>query len=118
MENLTNKEEEVMQALWKLEKAFVKEILQILPSTNHYNTISTIVRNLEDKGYVAFNAFGKTHQYYPIISKKEYSEGFMNLASKRYFNNSYKNMVSFFAKEEKISAQDLREILELIENKK
>jgi predicted transcriptional regulator len=118
MERLTNKEEEVMQALWKLEKAFVKDILAELPEKQHYNTISTIVRNLEDKGYVSHNAFGKTHQYYPVVSKEDYTKRFMNLAMKRYFNNNYKNMVSFFAKEEKISAEELREILEIIENKK
>jgi len=118
MEQLTNKEEEVMQALWQLEKAFVKEILAALPQENHYNTISTIVRNLEEKGYVSYTAYGKTHQYYPIISKEEYTKKFMNLAMKRYFNNNYMNMVSFFAKEEKISAKELREILDIIENKK
>ena len=117
MEKLTNKEEEIMQTLWKLEKAFVKEIVAALKGDNHYNTISTIVRNLEEKNYVAYNAFGKTHQYYPIVSKEDYTKGFMNLASHLYFNNSYKNMVSFFAKEEKISTKDLREILELIEKK-
>ena len=118
MERLTNKEEEVMQALWKLEKAFVKEILAELPEKQHYNTISTIVRNLEDKGYVSYNAFGKTHQYYPVVSKEEYTKRFMNLAMKRYFNNNYKNLVSYFAREEKISAEELREILKIIETKK
>lgn len=117
MEALTNKEEEVMQALWQLEKGFVREIMAILPGNNHYNTISTIVRNLEEKGYVAHTAFGKTHQYYPTISKQAYTKGFMKQATQRYFDNSYKNMVSFFAKEEKISAQELREILEIIEKK-
>jgi predicted transcriptional regulator len=107
-----------MQALWALEKGFVKEIIALLPEGNHYNTVSTIVRNLEDKGYISHQAFGKTHQYFPIISKENYSKQFMNLASQRFFNNSYKNMVSFFAKEEKISAEELREILELIEKKK
>jgi len=118
MEKLTNKEEEVLQALWDLEKAFVKEIVAHLGNENHYNTVSTIVRNLEEKGYVAYTAFGKTHQYYPRISKTEYAKKFMNLATQRYFDNSYKSMVSFFAKEEKISAEELREILEIIEKKK
>jgi predicted transcriptional regulator len=118
MEKITNKEEEVMQALWELDKCFVKDIVSILPEGNHYNTVSTIVRNLEDKGYVSYQAFGKTHQYFPIITKEAYSKQFMNAATQRFFNNSYKNMVSFFAKEEKISAKELREILDLIENKK
>ena len=117
MEQLTNKEEEVMQALWLLEKAFVKEILEKLPKDNHYNTISTIVRNLEEKGFVSYTAFGKTHQYFPLVSKEDYTKRFMNLATKRYFDSSYKSMVSFFAKEEKISAEELREILSIIENK-
>ncbi|RMA57857.1 BlaI/MecI/CopY family transcriptional regulator [Ulvibacter antarcticus] len=117
MEQLTNKEEEIMQALWQLEKAFVKEIAAILPNENHYNTVSTIVRNLEEKGFVSYTAFGKTHQYFPLVSKDDYAKGFMNSASKRFFNNNYKSMVSFFAKEEKISAGELREILEIIEKK-
>lgn len=107
-----------MQAIWKLEKGFIKDILEQLPGKQHYNTVSTMVRNLEEKGYISHNAFGKTHQYYPLVSKEEYTKRFMNLAMKRYFNNNYKSMVSFFAKEEKISAAELREILEIIENKK
>lgn len=117
MEKLTNKEEEVMHALWKLERAFVKEILAHLPEGNHYNTVSTIIRNLEDKGYVAHQAFGKTHQYYPIVSLQSHRAVFMETTTQKYFGNSYKNMVSFFAKEEKISAQELREILAIIEKK-
>lgn len=119
MEKLTNKEEEIMRVLWKLNKAFVKEILAELPNEGlHYNTVSTIVRNLEEKNYVSHHAFGKTHQYYPVVSKEDYRKQFMNMATKRFFDSSYKNVVSFFAKEEKISAQELREILDIIENKK
>lgn len=117
MERLTNKEEEIMQVLWQLEKGFVKEVVEQLSGDNHYNTISTIVRNLEEKGFVSHQAFGKTHQYFPLVTKEAYANKFMNLASQRYFNNSYKSMVSFFAKEEKISAEELREILEIIEKK-
>ena len=76
MERLTNKEEEIMQALWQLEKAFVKEILEELGGEQHYNTISTIVRNLEEKGYIGHKAFGKTHQYYPLVSKEDYTKRF------------------------------------------
>ncbi|MEN2488823.1 BlaI/MecI/CopY family transcriptional regulator [Flavobacterium sp. B11] len=119
MQKLTNKEEEIMHILWKLKKAFVKEIqAEILEDQPHYNTLSTIVRNLEEKGYVAHNAFGNTHQYYPAVSIEDYRNGFMSTAIDNYFNSSYKSMVSFFAKEEKISADELREILDMIENPK
>ncbi|MCF1191498.1 BlaI/MecI/CopY family transcriptional regulator [Mangrovimonas sp. AS39] len=119
MQKLTNKEEEIMHILWRLEKAFVKDVLaEIHDDKPHYNTLSTIIRNLEDKGYVTYNAYGKTHQYYPIVSKEDYKKKFMNTAIESFFNNSYKNVVSFFAKEEKISVEELKEIIDLIENKK
>jgi predicted transcriptional regulator len=118
MQKLTNKEEEIMQILWRLEKAFVKDVLaEIKNDKPHYNTLSTIIRNLEDKGYVSYNAYGKTHQYFPVVSKEVYKERFMNTAIESYFNNSYKNVVSFFAKEEKISVDELKEIIDLIEKK-
>lgn len=119
MEKLTNKEEDIMHILWRLEKAFVKDVLaEIQEEKPHYNTLSTIIRNLEEKGYVGYTAYGKTHQYFPLVSKEEYRKGFMNIAIGNYFNHSYKNMVSFFAKEEKISVEDLKEIIALIENQK
>ena len=118
MQKLTNKEEEIMQILWKLKKAFVKEVMaEISEDQPHYNTLSTIIRNLEEKGFVSHNAFGNTHQYFPVVKIEEYRKRFMNTAIDTYFDSSYKNMVSFFAKEEKISAEELREILAMIENK-
>ena len=118
MQKLTNKEEEIMQILWRLEKAFVKEVMaEITQDQPHYNTLSTIIRNLEEKGFVAHNAFGNTHQYFPIVKMEDYRKRFMNTAIENYFGSSYKNMVSFFAQEEKISAEELREILEIIEKK-
>ncbi len=108
-----------MHILWKLEKAFVKDVLnEIKIDKPHYNTLSTIIRNLEDKGYVGYTAYGKTHQYYPIVTKEAYRKGFMNTAISNYFNDSYKNVVSFFAKEEKISVTELKEIIDLIEKNK
>ncbi len=119
MQKLTNKEEEIMHILWKLKKAFVKEVMaEITEDQPHYNTLSTIIRNLEEKGYVSYNVFGNTHQYYPLVSIEEYRKKFMSRAIDNYFNSSYKNMVSFFAKEEKITADELREILAMIEQKK
>lgn len=118
MHKLTNKEEEIMHILWKLKKAFVKDVLsEITEDKPHYNTLSTIIRNLEDKGYVSYQAYGKTHQYFPIISKEAYKKRFMTTTIENYFNNSYKNVVSFFAKEEKISVEELKDIIALIESK-
>ncbi len=118
MEKLTNKEEEIMQVLWELEKAFVKDIVSLLPQEPHYNTVSTTIRKMEDKGFVKHIAYGKTHQYYPSISKEDYRKNFISKTINNYFENSYKNMVSFFANEEKISVEELKEIIKLIENKK
>jgi predicted transcriptional regulator len=118
MEKLTNKEEEIMHAVWKLEKAFVKEIVSLLPQEPHYNTVSTTIRKMEDKGFVKHIAYGKTHQYYPAISKEDYRKTYMNKTINNYFENSYKNVVSFFAKEEKISVDELKEIIKIIESKK
>lgn len=119
MQKLTNKEEEIMKIIWQLEKAFVKEIkAELKDDAPHYNTLSTIVRNLEDKKYVAHEAFGNTHRYYPIVSKEAYRKKFINSSMVDYFDNSYKNLVSAFAKEEKISVKELKEIINLIENGK
>lgn len=118
MQKLTNKEEEIMHILWRLEKAFVKDVLaEIEIEKPHYNTLSTIIRNLEEKQYVSYKAYGKTHEYFPIISKEQYKKKFINTAIDNYFNSSYKNVVSFFAKEEKISVAELKEIIALIEKK-
>ncbi len=108
-----------MRALWEHKKAFVKDLIATLPDPKpHYNTVSTIVRNLEDKGYIGHEAFGKTHRYYPTVSKEDYRKTFMQKTINNYFESSYKNMVSFFAKEEKISVSELKEIIELIEKGK
>jgi len=116
MEKLTNKEEEIMRVLWKLKQAFVKEVVAELPEPKpHYNTISTVIRNMEEKGFISHNAFGKTHQYYPAVSKEEYKKTFMHKTIQHYFEDSYKNVVSFFAKEDKISVSELKEIISIIE---
>lgn len=118
MQKLTNKEEEIMHVLWDLKKGFVKEVVAKLPSPKpHYNTVSTVIRKMEDKGMVAHEAFGNTFRYFPLISKEQYRKSFFSNAVDSYFQNSYKNVVSFFAQEEKISAEELREIIKIIENK-
>lgn len=118
MQKLTNKEEEVMKILWSLEKAFVKEIMEEIEGEKpHYNTLSTIVRNLEEKEYVGHEAFGKTHRYFPLIRKEDYRKKFVNSAIADYYDDSYKSIVSHFAKEEKISIEELQEIIDLIEKR-
>jgi predicted transcriptional regulator len=118
MKKLTNKEEEVMKVLWDLKKAFVKDVLaKFTIDRPHYNTLSTIIRNLEEKGYVSHEAYGNTHQYYPLVAKEEYRKQFISGAIEDYFNNSYKNLVSHFASEDKISVEELKEIIKHIEKK-
>ena len=116
MEKLTNKEEEVMLILWRLKKAFVKEIIEEMEEPRpHYNTVSTIIRILEDKGFVNHESFGKSHRYYPLITQDAYKRNFISGIVDNYFGHSFKNMVSFFAKKEHLSKEDLEEILKLIE---
>lgn len=117
MEKLTEKEEDIMRVLWALKKAFVKDIKAEIEQDLHYNTVSTIIRNLEDKKYVAHQAYGNTHQYYPLVSKDEYQNEILNQTTHKFFKGSYKDLVSFFAKKEKISQSDLEEIMNLIKQK-
>ena len=119
MKPLTKKEEEIMQIVWKLGKAFVKEIREQLPEPKpHINTISTAVRRMQDKGYLDHEAFGPTHRYFPLVSKEDYTRKYLGPNLANVFDNSYKNIVAFFAEEEKISKEDLQEIINLIEGKK
>jgi len=118
MKRLTAKEEEVMQILWDLEKAFVKDIIKRLPEKAHYNTISSLVRLLEDKGHVGHKAYGKTHEYFPILKKEAYRKQFMGNVVRDYFANSYQSVISMFAKEENISVDELKELIQQIENEK
>lgn len=115
MKELTRAEEQVMQILWDLEKAFVKDIVDRMPSPKPaYNTVSTIVRILERKGFVGYTAYGKSHEYYPLISKKEYTSKFLKGFMRSYFSNSYRQLVSFFAKEEDLSVEEMESIISLL----
>ena len=112
MKELTKAEEEVMQVLWSLENGFVKEILaEFKEPKPAYNTISTIIRILEKKGFVGFEAFGKSHSYYPIVSKEEYKESISKSLLSKYFEGSAQNLISFFAKKEEISVEELDQLL-------
>ncbi len=119
MQELTKAEEQLMQILWKLEKGFVKEIVaEIDDPKPAYNTVSTIIRILEKKGFVSFTAFGKTHQYFPLITKEQYKTQLSKSLLSKYFEGSLENLVSFFAKKEQISITDLDDIVKRIKKEK
>ncbi|HEY0744275.1 MAG TPA: BlaI/MecI/CopY family transcriptional regulator [Chryseosolibacter sp.] len=118
LKELTRAEDQVMQILWKLKKAFVKDIIEEMPEPKPaYNTVSTIIRILETKGFVDHKAYGKTHEYFPIISREKYTKFYLNNMITGYFNGSFNNLVSFFAKENKLNANDLEKLLKEIKNK-
>jgi len=115
MKELTKAEEEIMHVLWKLETAFVKDIIDQLPIPKPaYNTVSTIVRILQQKGFVAHEIHGKSHKYHPLISKTEYTKSYMKGFVTRYFSGSYSQMISFFTQEENLSLQDLEQLIKEI----
>jgi predicted transcriptional regulator len=116
MKDLTKAEEQVMQILWKIEKGFVKDLLEYFPEPRPaYNTVSTIVRILQDKGFVSHTAYGRTHEYYPLVSREEYTKSRMSNLVNDYFSNSFEKMVSFFAREKNISIKEMEEIRKLME---
>lgn len=117
MEELTKAEERIMQVFWQLKKAFVKDVIAQLPDEPKppYNTISSVVRILEKKGYLAHKAYGKTHEYYPIISKAEYRKMYMEKLLSGYFDNSPASLLSFMVKEENLSTEEIEKLKEIID---
>jgi len=116
---LTKAEEEIMQQLWILKKAFVKEVIDKLPEPKPaYNTVSTVIRILETKGFVDHESFGKSHQYFPLIEKEEYKDFATGKLISSYFDNSAKSMLSFFLEKEKLDIKEVDEILKVIEKAK
>ena len=116
MRDLTRAEEEVMQVLWKIKKGFVKDILEHFDDPKPaYNTVSTIVRILQEKGFVTHKAYGRTHEYYTVVSKSEYSKSHLSTFVNDYFSNSFEKMVSFFAKEKSISLHEMEEIMKIMD---
>lgn len=120
MEELTKSEERIMQMMWKLKKAFVKDIIDALNEDPPppYNTISSVVRLLEKKGFVGFKAYGKTYEYFPLISKAEYRKSSFKKMMSGYFDNSVESLVSFMVKEQTLSDDDLTKINEIISKNK
>ena len=118
MKQLTKAEEEIMQVLWLLKKANVKNIINELPDPKPaYNTVSTIVRILESKGFVDYEKQGKGHIYFPLVLKQEYSNQSINTLVDNYFQGSFKSMVSFFVKKNDVNLNDLEAVLKEINKK-
>ena len=118
-QELTRAELEIMQILWRLEKGFVNDILEAMPAPKPaYNTVSTIVRILEKKGFVEHRAYGKSHEYYPLILRTEYTSSFMASVVNNFFGGSIGNMVSFLSHDKGITVSEADEIIKMLQNKK
>jgi predicted transcriptional regulator len=112
---LTRAEEEVMQILWEIEKGMVNDLLVKFPAPKPaYNTVSTVIRILEQKGFVGHKAYGRTHEYFPVISKSDYTKSYFRNFVTNYFGNSYKSLASFFTTEARLSMKELGDIQKII----
>jgi len=118
MEKLTHAEERTMQAIWRTGEGNVKAFMDNMNEPAPYTTVASIIKNLEKKGYLASRLVGNVYLYKPLISDAEYKKKFMGKVVKEYFDNSYKELVNFFVKQKKISAKELKEIIDLIEKTK
>lgn len=118
MKTLTKAEEQVMQVLWKLEKGFLKDIVEKMPDPKpHSNTVATLLKILIDKKFVETETFGRMHQYRPVVSKQAYSKSTMSSLVKGYFGGSFSKAVSFLVEENKLSVEDLEMLLKQLKNK-
>ncbi|MCE1197842.1 MAG: BlaI/MecI/CopY family transcriptional regulator [Marinilabiliales bacterium] len=112
MKHLTNREEEIMEIFWEKGAIYVKDIVDVMPEPKpHYNTVSTIVRGLEEKGFVGHEQFGNTHRYHAVITREEFSKITIKNMVGKYFNKSYASVVSMFVEEENISIEEIKELI-------
>ncbi len=119
MKKLAHREEQIMHVLWENGPSFVKEIIQKLPEPKpHYNSVSTMVRILETKGFIGHEAFGKSHRYHAVVPKEDYQVKAVKDVLGSFFNNSFSDMVAFFAKSENVDEEELKDIMKIIKNKK
>jgi predicted transcriptional regulator len=116
---LAKREEQIMQAFWDLQKAFIRDIIPLLPDPKpHYNSVATIVKILEEKGFLDKETVGNMHSYFPKVGREEYQKHAMKDIVSQYFDNSYPRMLAFFAKEQNLTETEFSEILQLIKSKK
>ena len=115
MQKLAKREEQIMQVYWELGKAFIKEVIPHLPDPKpHYNSVATMVKILEEKGFLDHDSVGNLYRYFPIISREDYQKHAMKDIVSQYFDNSYPRMLAFFAKEQNLTEDELKEILQMI----
>ncbi|MDB5229420.1 MAG: BlaI/MecI/CopY family transcriptional regulator [Chitinophagaceae bacterium] len=119
MEKLAKREEQIMHVFWDLQKAFIRDIIPLLPDPKpHYNSVATMVKILEEKGFLSHEAVGNMYSYFPVITREDYQKHSMKDIVSRYFDNSYPRMLAFFAKEQNLSEEELNEIINTIKSKK
>lgn len=118
MEKLTHSEEETMQAVWRTGEGNVKSFMDYLDPSLPYTTVASTIKNLEKKGYLSSRLVGNAYLYKPAITEEAYKNKFMGKVVKEYFDNSYKELVNFFVEQKKLSAKELREIIDMIEKNK
>ena len=119
MIKLAKREEQIMQVFWELGPAFIKEVIPHLPDPRpHYNSVATMVKILEEKGFLDHEAVGNVYRYFPTVSREEYQKHDMKDIVKKYFDNSYPRMLAFFAKEQKLTEDELKEIIHLIKSER
>ena len=118
MEKLTHVEEEAMQAVWRTGEGNVKAFMENMDEPAPYTTVASTIKNLEKKGYLSGRMIGNAYLYKSVVSEEDYKKKFMGSVVKEYFDNSYKELVNFFVEQKKLSAKELKEIIDLIENKK
>lgn len=112
---LTRAEEQIMQVMWHIGKGFVNDVIHQLPEPKPaYNTVSTIIRILEQKGFISHNAYGRAYEYFPVVTKKDYSRAYFKHFMTNYFG-SYKSLASFFTREENLSVRELEEIRKMVD---
>lgn len=119
MIKLAKREEQIMQAFWEVEKGFIRDIIPLLPDPKpHYNSVATVVKILEEKGFLGHDTVGNMFCYFPLVGREEYQKHALKDVVNQYFGNSYPRMLAFFAKEQNFSEDQLKEILDLIKDKK
>lgn len=118
MKELTKAEEQVMRIIWKLEKAFLKDVVeQFAEPKPAPTTVSTVLRVLVKKGFIAYNTYGKVHEYYPLVAKDEYSKDHLGKVIKNFFDGSLNKFASFFTEKQGLSVEELEEVKEMLEHK-